>query len=246
VRRRTFQVLRQLEQQETFVRTSVLGLASAALAMSLAAVPASANIRITEVAPWSSGTSPVNADWFELTNLGASAVPLSAWRMDDSSNAFASSVAMRGIASIAPGESVIFIESNASGTNDAALATAFRDNWFAGSSSVQLGFYGGSGVGLGTGGDGVTIFDAVGVSQASVSFGASPSGAPFATFDNAAGLNGVAISSLSAAGVNGAYLTTSGAQIGSPGAIAPIPEPGTHAMLAAGLVLLGVASRRRS
>jgi hypothetical protein len=247
VRRRTFQVLRQLKQQETFVRTSVLGLAAAALAMSLAAVPAVANIRITEVAPWSSGgNSPVNADWFELTNTGPSAVSVAGWKMDDSSNAFGSSVALRGVTSIAAGESVIFIESDALGSNDAVRQAAFVNNWFGGSSSVQLGFYGGSGVGLGTGGDGVTIFDAAGVSQASVSFGASPSAAPFATFDNAAGLNGVAISNLSAVGVNGAFLTASGAEIGSPGAIAPIPEPGTYAMLAAGLVLLGVASRRRS
>lgn len=228
------------------MRTSVPGLAATALVISLATAPAVANVRITEVAPWSSGNPPVNADWFELTNFGASPVSLSAWRMDDNSNAFASSVAMRGIASIGPGESVIFIESNASGTNDATLGTAFSSNWFGGSSSVQLGFYGGSGVGLGTGGDGVSIFDGSGVVQASVSFGASPASAPFATFDNAAGLNGVAISTLSVAGVNGAFITTSGSQIGSPGAIAPIPEPGTCAMLAAGLALLGVASRRRS
>jgi len=235
-----------IQEQETFMQKSVLGLAAATLAISLVAAPATANIRITEVAPWSSGNAPVNADWFELTNFGATAVSISGWKMDDSSNAFGSSVALRGITSIAAGESVIFMESNATGTNDAALGTAFSSNWFGGPSSVQLGFYGGSGVGLGTGGDGVSIFDGSGVVQASVSFGASPASAPFATFDNAAGLNGVAISTLSVAGVNGAFITPSGSQIGSPGAIAPIPDPGTCAMLAAGLALLGVASRRRS
>lgn len=225
------------------MRTPILGLAAAALALSLGTGPASANIRITEVAPWSSGNSPVGADWFELTNFGVSAVSFTDWKMDDESNIFANGAVLRGVSSIAPGESVIFIESNASGTNDAARRTAFLNTWFGGASSAQIGFYGGSGIGLGTGGDAVNIFNASGVSQASVSFGASPSAAPFATFDNAAGLNGVSLATLSVVGVNGAFLTTSATEIGSPAAI---PEPGTYAMLVAGLALLGVAARRRA
>lgn len=224
------------------MRTPIPGLAAAALALSLATGPASANIRVTEVAPWSSGNSPVAADWFELTNFGVSAVDITGWKVDDNSNSFGSSVALRGVTNIAAGESVIFIESNATGTNDAAIGTAFRNTWFGGASSAQIGFYGGSGIGLGTSGDAVNIFNASGVSQASVSFGASPAAAPFATFDNAAGGNGVSLATLSAVGVNGAFLTASGNEVGSPAAI---PEPGTYAMLVAGLALLGVAARRR-
>ena len=67
-------------------------------------------VLITEVAPWSSGSSPVGADWFELTNYGATAVDLTGWRMDDNSQSFAGGATLNGIASIAPGETVIFIE----------------------------------------------------------------------------------------------------------------------------------------
>jgi len=84
---------------------------------------------ITEVAPWSSGNSSVGADWFELTNTGTEAVSLTGWRMDDSSNAFDLAVALRGLASVAPGQSVIFFEGNTSGSNDAAIADNFRALW---------------------------------------------------------------------------------------------------------------------
>ena len=72
--------------------------------------PARASLVISEVAPWGSGNSPYAADWFEVTNTGASAVNLTGWKVDDNSNAFASAVVLNGVTSIAPGESVIFIE----------------------------------------------------------------------------------------------------------------------------------------
>src|SRR5262249_17087525 len=70
------------------------------------------SLYMSEVAPWSSGNSPVGADWFEVTNPGSTAVNLIGWKMDDNSDSFGSAVAMNGISSIAPGESVIFIETN--------------------------------------------------------------------------------------------------------------------------------------
>ena len=54
---------------------------------------------ISEVAPWSSGSSPVADDWFELTNTGSSAVNITGWKMDDNSHAIASAVPMFGVSS---------------------------------------------------------------------------------------------------------------------------------------------------
>ena len=174
-------------------------------------------LTISEVAPWSSGNSPVGGDWFELTNSGSSAIGLSGWRMDDSSASFASSAALSGIGSIAAGESVIFLE-----TDDLAVtAGLFIDTWFGGNApaGLRFGAYTGGGVGLSTGGDAVNLYDGTGVLQASVSFGASPEG-PFPSFNNAAGLNNAPITTVSAVGQNGAIAAAADPQeIGSPGTI---------------------------
>ena len=177
-------------------------------------------IFITEVAPWSSGNSPVLADWFELTNKGATAVDITGWKFDDNSNSFAASVALNGITSIGAGESVIFIEGAAANTN-------FKPNWLSTNlpANLQIGYYSGTGVGLSTAGDAVNIFNASGTLQANVVFGASPATPTLPTFDNAALLNNATISTLSAVGTNGAFsiLNTLGnTEIGSPGAIATI------------------------
>ena len=224
--------------------------AAAGVAMSLTATPNLAQIAITEVAPWSSGNSRIEADWFELTNLGGTAVGISGWRMDDSSASAGSSRPLRGIASIDAGRSVIFLEADALGIDDAALAAAFVGTWFGGSAptALHIGFYGGSGVGLSTGGDAVTVFDANGALQASVSFGASPAASPFATFDNSAGLDDVTLDRLTAAGINGAFIAPGSlgiTEIGSPGVVAAIPEPETYALFLAGLGLVGALTRMR-
>jgi len=177
-----------------------------------------ATIIISEVTPWSSGNSPVGSDWFEVTNTGNITANITGWKMDDNSNAFGNSVALNGITSIAPGESVIFLET----ANLAATAASFRNNWFGANppSGLQIGNYSGSGVGLSTGGDAVNLYNAAGVLQANVSFGASTTSAPYRSFDNAAGVNNAAISQLSAVGVNGAFIALNSAnEIGSPGKI---------------------------
>src|SRR5262249_22798020 len=163
-------------------------------------------IIISEVAPWSSGSSPVADDWFEFTNTGASAVNISGWKMDDNSNSFSLAVPLSGITSIGAGESVIFIEVSGSHTAAGNIAN-FETTWFGSAANtpagLQIGTYSGSGVGLGTGGDAVNIFNASNALQANVVFGASPAGPSFPTFDNAAGLNNTTISTLSAVGTNG-------------------------------------------
>jgi uncharacterized repeat protein (TIGR01451 family) len=168
---------------------------------------------ITEVAPWSSGTTPLGADWFEVTNTSATAIDITGWKMDDNSETFAGAVALNGITSIAAGESVIFLEtSDLAGKSAVFLATWFGTHVPAG---LRIGSYTGSGVGLSGSGDAVNLFDAAGVRRANVAFGASTTGV---TFDNAAGLDVATISTLSAVGTNGAFVAANDpAQIGSPG-----------------------------
>ncbi|MBL9145880.1 MAG: lamin tail domain-containing protein [Verrucomicrobiaceae bacterium] len=182
--------------------------------------PPAAVLVITEVAPWSSSNSPgVLADWFELTNVSSNAVTLTGYKMDDNSFTFGSAVALNGITTIAPGESVIFIE-----TSDLpGKTTAFINTWFGGTapSGLQIGNYTGSGVGLSSGGDGVIIFNAAGTEQCRVSFGAS-TGPVYRTFDNTLAQNNVTVSLLSQAGVNGAFVAPANAsEVGSPGYSAP-------------------------
>lgn len=179
--------------------------------------PTTSSIFITEVAPWGSGNSPVASDWFELTNTGTTAVDITGWKIDDNSNSFAASVALSGITTIGAGESVIFLENPAD-----TIYTTFRSNWFGANApaNLQIGRYTGAGVGLSTSGDAVNIYNSTGSLQANVVFGASPAAAPFATFDNAALSNNATIATLSAVGVNGAFVAVnSSTEIGSPGTI---------------------------
>ena len=181
----------------------------------------SSSIFVTEVAPWSSGNSLVAADWFELTNTGTSAVNIAGWKVDDSSNLFTSALLLNGITTIAAGESVIFIES----ANPNLTNPIFLTNWFGANppANLKIGNYTGAGIGLSTGGDAVNIFNAAGVKQAGVTFGASPAASPFTTFDNAALVQNAAIATQSAVGINGAFSVVNNVpvtEIGSPGLIA--------------------------
>ncbi len=205
-----------------------------------AALPLHAGLFITEVAPWgSASTTPYAADWFELTNTGTSAISISNWKMDDNSNAFGSAVPMNGISSIAPGESVIFME-----TTLASTITSFRNTWFGGSTSVQIGMYSGSGVGLSTATDAVNVFDSSGTNLARVDFGAATN---FQTFENPTDLNNVTLTALSTVGVNGAFAApgdSTQTEIGSPGTA--VPEPSTGVALVSGLAGLVGFRRRRA
>jgi hypothetical protein len=211
-----------------------------ALTLAAAAAGAQAQLAFTEVAPWSSGNSPVAADWFEITNFGSEAVDLTGFRVDDASNSFAASVALVGVVSLAPGQSALFVEGAAANAN-------FLSTWFGANAPAGLlvGRYSGSGIGLSTGGDALNLFNAAGTLLTRVDFGASPASAPFATFDNAAGASGVTLSTLSVVGLNGAFVAAAGGEIGSPGTVGVIPEPGTWALMLAGLAAVGGIARRR-
>ena len=206
------------------------------------------SIIISEVSAWGSGNSPYASDWFELTNTGSTSVPIAGWKMDDNSNSFASSVPLVGVASIAPGQSVIFTENS--------VAASFTSTWFGASPppGLTIGTYTGSGVGLSTTADAVNIYDSTGTLIAGVSFANSPGAAPFKTFDNSAGLSGT-ISQLSSVGVNGAFAAANDAnEVGSPGTNPPppstaVPEvPYSILLPASAIAALGIGihlSRRR-
>jgi hypothetical protein len=196
---------------------------------------ANAAIEITEVAPWSSGNSPIGEDWFELTNTGNTAVDISNWSWDDDSRN-AGTASFLGISSIDAGQSVVFVDSNGS----ASSTIDFINNWFNGSAPTNfaIGYY--EGPGLSTSGDEVNVYDENFTLQAQLIFGSSTSG-PYQTFENIAGL------SFSQIGVNGAFAAAnSSLEIGSPGTIVAIPEPETYALILAGLGLLGFSSRKHN
>lgn len=171
------------------------------LLASVVPLPAAGIIRITEVMS-SSGTGGT-PDWFEISNVGDATVDLTGWKMDDNSYSFALAVALNGVASIAAGESVIFME-----TATATDADTFKTYW-GGMSGKKVGTYTGSGVGLSSTADGVVVFDNAGTEINRVSFGAATTGTSFYwVYDSTGNLISTTGGTLSASGTLGAYTST--------------------------------------
>jgi len=187
-------------------------LIASVMACTGASAHAQAVLRITE-AMSSSGTGGT-ADWFEVTNYGTTAADITGFKMDDNSP-FSSALAvpLNGVTTIAPGQSVVFVESAAPLTD----VPAFRTFWgFA--ESVQVGSYTGSGVSFSSGGDGVAIFNAANTEITRVTFGAATTGRSFYYVYNSAGTMLSTGSPVSTLGSLGAFTSANAsANVGSPG-----------------------------
>lgn len=138
-------------------------------------IPIPTIIRITEAMSSSAVAPSATPDWFELTNLGSTDIDITGWKVDDNSFAFASAVALNGVTTIPAGKSVIFIET---ATPETTIAT-FKSVWGSSVDNVSIGSYTGSGIGLGSTGDGVVLFKADGTEVTRVSFGAATAGSSF-------------------------------------------------------------------
>lgn len=198
----------------------------------LVATTAQAQLKITEVQSSENTGAVTHQDWWELTNLGSSAVDISGYKFDDGSANVANSVVLSPSLTINPGESIIFVETMAEAD--------FRTWWGTGLSlSTRIFTYTGSGLGLSSGGDGVNVWDASDTLVASVTFGAATTGTTFG-YDPGTGTFG----GLSQVGVNGAFSAFENGDIGSPGTIGVVPEPTTYALLGGGLALMALRFRQ--
>ena len=212
-----------------------------ALVVTSVTIPAAhAGIVITEVMS-SSGTNGT-PDWIEVTNDGSSAVSLSGWKMDDGSFNIAAAASLSGITSIGAGESVIFIESAAG-----AGVASFRTFW-GGLTNVQVGYYSGSGLGLSSGGDGVCLFNNLGVNVNQVSFGAATTGSSFFWGWDAQGAidpnYSGGVSTVGTIGTQVGFVSADAlGNIGSLGTAILVPAPGVAAFAS---LALAIRSRRRA
>lgn len=211
-------------------------LAAMALTSLLAASPATAQLRITEVmGQASAGTaSTLNGDWWELTNFGSSPVNLLGYQWADSEDALPSSDSnFFPDFTLNPGQSVIILE------EDGYSKDAWRTMWGISSSVAILTEddmvddatpEGDTFSGFSSSGDTVNFYSPAGTLLDTYSFGAITRGVTFEINSDGTNLG------LSVIGENGAVLASNG-DIGSPG-IAVVPEPSALALLilAGGLV----------
>ncbi len=166
-------------------------------------------VYISEVMPSSNLSAPVNGDWFEVRNMGTSAIDLNgfAWADDSRSTNFHT---VGSSVQIPAGGTALMVD--VASADVAAWETEWKQN---GQGLIILntndefdnGFSD-----LNAGGDEVNLYDDGGRLVSSVSFAASDVQAGFSLeFDNQGALVGVAVD-----GTNGAYTSQNG-DVGSPG-----------------------------
>ena len=194
------------------------------------------DLQITEMWMGNDPGSNLSEDWFEITNFGDTSWTTADGNlyMDDDSADTGDAAIMTGITSIAPGETVVFV--------DESTSSDWSTLWTPEVTLPQVGDY--DGKGLGQGGDGVSLFiDNGGLSlidyelypDASANGGQSwdvTLGA-FSTVGNASG----AVATIELNDENQPA-------IGSPGSTASIPEPTSLVLvLSCGLGLLFIRKR---
>lgn len=177
-----------------------------------------------------------------------------------STYAAASLTLANGATTLGAGQSAIFLESNyvATNANSSTIISNFEKAWFGSNvpSGLLVGTYDdGLGVkssgaantseyGLSQTNDMVNIFQS-GSLVASVGFGTDAANAQglMATFDNTAGLNKSAISTMSVVGTDGAFESASKVEVGfTP---SPVPLPGSLGLMLGGLGCVALLLRRR-
>jgi hypothetical protein len=172
------------------------------------------DVRITEVLanPAPDATGPT-ADWWELTNFDSRSVDLSGWRFNDSIGELADPFVFGAGLTIAPGESIVFVEN---------LSPAEFQSWWGETNlpaGLQIISYRGNGLSLRATGDTLLLWDNSTIDPrdtiSSADFGASDDGVTF-NYDPVTGQFG----QKSQLGVNGVFRALLGADIGSPGRIA--------------------------
>lgn len=174
-------------------------------------VYAKPDLRITEVLSYPTAGNG-RADWWELTSFEHQAVRLGGWRFNDTNGGLADSFVFPADLSIAPGESIVFVEG--------LTPSEFRTWWGATNLPANLRIipYSGAGLGLKATGDGIRVWTdlAADVSDTVVSldFGAASNGVSFG-YDSATGVFGAP----SVAGAGGAFRCVTSTDVGSPGVI---------------------------
>ena len=110
----------------------------------------------------------VSAALAQTSPAPAAPVPFSAPPAETKAAALLPVIAVSGNHFVNPaGQTVVFLDGGASSINDTTLGNSYKTAWFGASvpSGFTLGFYGGTGVGLGTGGDAVNLYNVPGTLQ---------------------------------------------------------------------------------
>jgi len=237
-------------------------LLAAIVGMGICSPAALAQLVITEV--WQAGSTSTTPDWFELTNLGSSAIDPSTLYYDDGSSPDPTvDSQLAGITNLAPGESAVYLVSwhdDFPGPGfpppfDPSDALAAFENFWGVNGAYQVGYIldpvsegSGGGAGLGGGGDTVNVFDgntAGAMLIDSKGYQDSSNEVPEDSSQGATWVyNPLTMSDdlqHAALGVFGAFSSVGGTQIGSPGAV---PEPGSILLMLVGASVLALRRRR--